>query len=270
MTELRITKKRFCKDCKHSRGIGFDFWCGEGHTEYEVFGAETNCPYYEFHDWSKGVPRETEDKRFEVFKTNIMIGINDNGESIGNVYDTCNLLNKLNNELQEFQKKNKELKALVSFYKSFQEDARKLEKENRQLKQKEGDLGTACAEEIDKIEEEFDKEISRLIRENNQIKTKINFYKKESGQLKEQLKDCQQKKQNIKDLLMNSEPVVEQKKLQKIIYRAVNILIDEKIDELEEKYRFGQEVYRGCPMHNIRFGINVLKELKRELPDDRD
>lgn len=58
-----MTAKR-CTDCKHTRGIGFDFWCGEGHTEYEVFGAETNCPYYEYHDWSKGVPSRTA-KRFD-------------------------------------------------------------------------------------------------------------------------------------------------------------------------------------------------------------
>ena len=55
--------KRFCKDCKHTRGIGYDFWCGEGHIEYEVFMGETNCPYYEFHDWSKGTPNEIENKR---------------------------------------------------------------------------------------------------------------------------------------------------------------------------------------------------------------
>ena len=34
-------------------------------------------------------------KRFEVFKTDIVIGINDNGESIGNVYAVCDLLNEL-------------------------------------------------------------------------------------------------------------------------------------------------------------------------------
>ena len=46
----------FCKDCKYCKGIGYDFWCGEGHTEYEVFLGETNCPYYKFYDWSKGTP----------------------------------------------------------------------------------------------------------------------------------------------------------------------------------------------------------------------
>lgn len=59
-----MTGKR-CVDCKYTKGIGYDFWCGEGHTEYEVFGAETNCPYFEYHDWSKGVPSITE-KRFTI------------------------------------------------------------------------------------------------------------------------------------------------------------------------------------------------------------
>ena len=44
-------------------------------------------------------------------------------------------------------------------------------------------------------------------------------------------------------------------------------LIDEKIDKLEKRYKFGQEVYKGCPMHNILFGINSLKELKKELQE---
>lgn len=59
-----MTGKR-CTDCRYTKGIGFDFWCGEGHTEYEVFAGETNCPYYEYFDWSKGVPSESE-KRFTV------------------------------------------------------------------------------------------------------------------------------------------------------------------------------------------------------------
>lgn len=42
-------------------------------------------------------------------------------------------------------------------------------------------------------------------------------------------------------------------------------LIEDKIQELEDQYKFGQEVYRGCPMHNIQFGINTLKELQKEI-----
>lgn len=60
-----MTEKR-CTDCKYTRGIGYDFWCGEGHTEYEVFGAETNCPYYEYHDWSKGTPSRTEKRDYSL------------------------------------------------------------------------------------------------------------------------------------------------------------------------------------------------------------
>lgn len=43
-------------------------------------------------------------KRFEVFKTDIAIGINDNGESIGNVYAVCDLLNELYKENQKLTK----------------------------------------------------------------------------------------------------------------------------------------------------------------------
>ena len=44
-------------------------------------------------------------------------------------------------------------------------------------------------------------------------------------------------------------------------------LIDRKINEMEKEYKFGQEVYKGCPMHNIRYGINTLKELRKELSE---
>lgn len=73
-----------CTDCKYTRGIGFDFWCGEGHTEYEVIGAETNCPYYEYHDWSKGIPNRTE-KRFIIDYG--QEAITDNGEYLFDLDD---------------------------------------------------------------------------------------------------------------------------------------------------------------------------------------
>ena len=44
-------------------------------------------------------------------------------------------------------------------------------------------------------------------------------------------------------------------------------LVDKKIKELEDKYEFGRTEYRACPMHNIMFGINVLKELTKELKE---
>ena len=41
--------------------------------------------------------------------------------------------------------------------------------------------------------------------------------------------------------------------------------IDKKIEELEKLYEFGQNEYSACPMNNILYGINTLKELKKEL-----
>lgn len=56
---------------------------------------------------------------------------------------------------------------------------------------------------------------------------------------------------------------VETEKLMQKVFNA----IDEKIDELEKKYKFGQEVAKCCPMHNILHSINTLKELKKELQE---
>lgn len=41
--------------------------------------------------------------------------------------------------------------------------------------------------------------------------------------------------------------------------------IDKDVAELEARYKFGKEVYKGCPMHNIVFGINSLLALKRRI-----
>lgn len=53
-----------------------------------------------------------------------------------------------------------------------------------------------------------------------------------------------------------------------IAIEKVCTLIDEEIEILEEKYKFGQEIYQGCPMHNIQFGINTLKQLKKRYLND--
>lgn len=69
--------------------------------------------------------------------------------SDGKQYDIeeeCELLNKYDIE-------NRELKTLVHFYKSFQKDARELEKENRQLKQQIKDLRTDVLNSIHKANE---------------------------------------------------------------------------------------------------------------------
>lgn len=73
MTKKKELPEKRCSDCKHTKGIGYDFWCGEGHTEYEVFGAETNCPYFEYHDWSKGTPSEIEKKELPEICANISL-----------------------------------------------------------------------------------------------------------------------------------------------------------------------------------------------------
>lgn len=107
-----MSKKRFCKDCKYTKGIGYDFWCGEGHTEYEVFAGETNCPYYKYHDWSKGTPSRTK-KQFEVVFNGINFNLrnNETNEEVRLLdekwyYDyIANLLNTLHDDNRRLQKR---------------------------------------------------------------------------------------------------------------------------------------------------------------------
>lgn len=42
-------------------------------------------------------------------------------------------------------------------------------------------------------------------------------------------------------------------------------LIDKKIKKLEKIYEFGKKEYHACPMHNIQYAINTLKELRQEV-----
>jgi len=100
-----MTEKR-CTDCKHTKGIGYDFWCGEGHTEYEVFGAETNCPYYEYHDWSKDTPSRTEKQLYEVINKEEPRGQSVTYKDIPCTTRTCvTRLNKLTEENEQLQKR---------------------------------------------------------------------------------------------------------------------------------------------------------------------
>lgn len=111
-----MTKKR-CTDCKHTKGIGYDFWCGEGHTEYEVFIGETNCPYFEYHDWSKGTPSRTE-KRFsqkdeddwEILDRNKHFAYAHSGYQAKKIIQELNELVETNKELY---KENKQLKSTI-------------------------------------------------------------------------------------------------------------------------------------------------------------
>lgn len=83
---------------------------------------------------------------------------------------------------------------------------------------------------------------------------------KENEQLKQQLIDCEEKKQNIKDVLLHSEAVVEQKKIQELVYNIVFDCIDEKIEEYKK--------YDGYDTEKYYIGTQLLKELKRELKGD--
>lgn len=101
---MKMIEKRFCKDCKYTKGIGFDFWCGEGHTEYEVFMGETNCPYYKFHDWSKGTPNTIKNKRFMVDDAGTLIDMHTR-DMFDIVEEVCPLLNILVDENEELKSK---------------------------------------------------------------------------------------------------------------------------------------------------------------------
>lgn len=58
--------------------------------------------------------------------------------------------------------------------------------------------------------------------------------------------------------------IVDKLNKQEILIGHMEDLIDDKIEDLEGRYAFGQK-YGVCPMHNIQFGINILNELQKEL-----
>lgn len=129
-----MTGKR-CVDCRYTKGIGYDFWCGEGHTEYEVFGAETNCPYFEYHDWSKGVPSMT-DKRFDYeyvddkfYDKGFFL---DNGKKMFKD-EVLNTLNELHEENKQLRKENNELDKKSD---ELHDEKIRLIRENTRLKKK--------------------------------------------------------------------------------------------------------------------------------------
>lgn len=71
-------------------------------------------------------------KRFEVFKTDTVIGINDNGKSIGNVYAVCDLLNEQHETIEQLRTTLKELKEIGDYQ---ADRIQELSDENRQLEQ---------------------------------------------------------------------------------------------------------------------------------------
>lgn len=166
-----------CCDCRYTRGIGYDFWCGEGHTEYEVFGAETNCPYYEYHDWSKGTPSMTKNKRFTVIRKKNQVSkemgnyVQDRGTTIlklgffEDCNDVCDILNYLNDECEFLEIENEALEHAATKY---AELCHKTLKENKQLKAQ-----LYCDEEEDVKEDYLTlscKELHKLKKENELLK----------------------------------------------------------------------------------------------------
>lgn len=99
----------------------------------------------------------------------------------------------------------------------------------------------------------------------NSLSEENEYYKSKCGSLEEGYLKLQRENKQLKS--DNNRLVNETAKVVAKYQRRALDLIDDKIDELEKRYKFGQEVYKGCLMHNIRFGINVLKELKRELTE---
>lgn len=93
---------RECNNCKHSGGIGSDVWCNHNPKGNESYMFETDCPYYEYHDRSKGVPSKTT-KRYKRLSDNLL-----------------NKLNKKNQQLkkenEQLKKENKKLKELVEYF----------------------------------------------------------------------------------------------------------------------------------------------------------
>ena len=84
-------------------------------------------------------------KRFDIDDSDIVVDDLETGESyIFDDYRSCENCCILLNELHE---------------------------ENQELKQEMGNLGTAHAEEINKIEDRFDEEILKLEKENEQLKS---------------------------------------------------------------------------------------------------
>lgn len=65
---------------------------------------------------------------------------------------------------------------------------------------------------------------------------------------------------------LNREGIVDELNKQAEQLGDIYCWIDDKIDELEKKYEFGQK-YGFCKMHNIKFAINILTELKEELKE---
>ena len=112
-----------CSNCKHHRGISFDFWCGAGHTKYESLGT-TDCPYFEYHDWSKGIP--CRDKKIIKNRKKIIEKIPKVTKD--DVYDMS-----VNEIIELFNEKEEKIQALEIENKELHKEIKKIEKKLKSL-----------------------------------------------------------------------------------------------------------------------------------------
>ena len=76
-----------------------------------------------------------------------------------------------------------------------------LHEENIELKQEMGDLGTAHAEEINKIEDEFYEEILKWEKKNEQLKTTIQQLTNDNTKQKKKLNTAMKENEELKSLI---------------------------------------------------------------------
>lgn len=158
-------------------------------------------------------------------------GITDDNGKVGSLEEVVNVLNDYHFILNDYLRENNKLR----------EENEGLKKENKELR---------------KYMYHAPQILSILLKENEVIKED---YKHHISELQGQI-DTQ--KLINKSLKINEE--YNKKAIQKLTVQKLEIRkwINDKISYLEKKYEFGQTEYKGCPMHNIQFGINILKELR--------
>ena len=106
---------------------------------------------------------------------------------------------------------------------------------------------------------------SKITNKLNELHSTVIYQRQNIDKLTQKNSELEYENKKLKAKVDDKEVAVEVETCK--LMEKVFALIDKKIDELEKRYKFGQEIYHGCPMHNIVFGINTLKELKKELQE---
>jgi len=119
-----MTEKRLCTNCKHSRGLGYDFWCGEGHIKYEKYFAETDCPYFEVMDLQDNDFNNTEndstnsrnEKRFTYDFVSVDCPMFYDNKEVIDYDDVVDCLNEQHETIQEKQHTINEMAKTIRIY----------------------------------------------------------------------------------------------------------------------------------------------------------